>query len=114
MLRLHFKTGDLIIDHRSGLAPVRDLECLASEDEVRRLLLFALTNPTALDRLRRFWAHWNSEAWRVNVITDRQLIDRVARMTVNGPLAAFVVYDKPALNTSHLAAKLAIGHAAAK
>jgi len=114
MFRLHFPTGDLIIDHRSALAPVRNLHCLDSEDEVRRLLLLALNNPTALDRLRRFWAQWHSESWRVNVIKDRKLIDRVARMTVNGPLAAFVVHDKPALNTTHVAAKLSIGNPALK
>ncbi len=85
------------------------MHCLDSEDEVRRLLLLAHTSSTALDRLRRFWAHWHSESYRVNVINDRQLIDRVARMTVNGPLAAFVVFTKPALNTSHVAAKLVSG-----
>ena len=106
MLRLTFPAGDLIIDHRSALAPVRSLHCLDSEDEVRRLLLIALNNPTALDSLRRFFAQWNSEAWRVNVIKDRTLIERVARMTVNGPLAAFTVYNRPTLNTGHVAAKL--------
>lgn len=112
MLRLHFPTGDLIIDHRSALVPVRGLECLDSEDEVRRLLLLALSNPTAIDRLRRFFAQWNSEAWRVNVIKDRKLVERVAHMTVNGSLAAFVVYDQPTLNTVHLAAKLALADSA--
>ena len=107
MLRLTFPSGDLIIDHRSALAPVHSLHCLDSEDEVRRLLLIALTNPTALDALRRFFARWNSEAWRVNVIKDRTLIERVARMAVNGPLAAFAVYAKPMLNTDNVAAKLA-------
>ncbi len=114
MLRLHFPTGDLIIDHRAALAPVRRLHCLDSEDEVRRLLLLALTTSTALDRLRCFWAHWHSESYRVNVINDRKLIDRVARMTVNGPLAAFAVFPKPALNTSHVAAKLVSGAPAKK
>src|SRR2546423_13012061 len=107
MLRLNFPTGDLIIDHRAALAPVQALHCLDSEDEVRRLLLIALTTPNALDSLRRFFARWNSEAWRVNVIKDRTLIERVARMTVNGPLAAFVVYARPTLNTNDVAVKLA-------
>jgi hypothetical protein len=109
MLRLTFPTGDLIIDHRSALAPVQSLQCLDSEDEVRRLLLIALNNPTALDALRRFFARWNSEAWRVNVIKDRTLVERVARMTVNGSLAAFVVYDKRTLRVAHMASKLATG-----
>jgi len=106
MLRLTFPTGDLIIDHRSALAPVQSLHCLDSEDEVRRLLLMAITTPSALDALRRFFARWNSEAWRVTVIKDRTLIERVARMTVNGPLAAFAVYRKPMLNTDEVTSKL--------
>ena len=71
-----------------------------------RLLLVALTNPAALDALRRFWANWHSEAKRVNVIDDRKLIDRVARMTVNGPLAAFAVYDRHAVHPGDVALKL--------
>ena len=76
MLRLYFPNGSLLIGHRAALTPARGLSCLASEDEVRRLLLVALTNPAALEALRRFWANWHSESKRVNVIDDRKLIDR--------------------------------------
>lgn len=106
MLRLYFPNGSLLIDHRAALTPARSLSCLASEDEVRRLLVVALTNPTSLDALRRFWANWHSEAKRVNVIDDRKLIDRIARMTVNGPLAAFAVYDRHAVHPGDIAQKL--------
>jgi hypothetical protein len=106
MLRLHFATGDLMIDHRAALAPARSLACLDSEDEIRRLLLLALTNPTALHRLRRFWADWHSESHRVTAIDDRRLIDRVARMAVNGPLAAYVVHNRPSMHPAHVAQKL--------
>jgi hypothetical protein len=106
MLRLYFPNGSLLIGHRAALTPARSLSCLASEDEVRRLLLVALTNPAALEALRRFWANWHSESKRVNVIDDRKLIDRVARMTVNGPLAAFAVYDRHAVHPGDVALKL--------
>jgi hypothetical protein len=94
MLRLYLPTGNLIIDHRAVLAAAPTLSCLDSEDEVRRLLVIALGNPAALDALRRFWANWHSESNRVSAINDRKLIDRVARMTNGGPLAAFMVYDR--------------------
>src|SRR5438105_338971 len=110
MLRLYFPNGSLLIGHRAELTPARSLSCLASEDEVRRLLLIALTNPASLEALRRFWANWHSEAKRVNVINDRKLIDRVAPMTVNGPLAAFAVYDRHAVHPGDVALKLSAQH----
>ena len=113
MLRLYFPNGSLLIGHRAALTPARSLSCLASEDEVRRLLLIALTNPAALEALRRFWANWHSEAKRVNVIDDRKLIDRIARLTVNGPLAAFTVYDRHAVHPGDVAQKLSAQRQAA-
>jgi hypothetical protein len=112
MLRLYLPTGNLIIDHRAAFIPVPTLTCLESEDDVRRLLVIALGNPTSLHALRRFWANWHSESKRVVQIKDRVLIDRIARMAIDGPLAAFVVYDRDALHSGTVVRKAALRRAA--
>src|SRR5438067_4530657 len=103
MLRLYLTTGTVLIDHRASLAPAQTVGCLESEDEVRKLLLNALSDRTALDPLRRFWAKWRSK--RVDAVSDRMLIDWIARMTVRGPLVAFLISDRRTLLLDDVAEK---------
>jgi hypothetical protein len=114
MLRLHFPNGDLLIAHRAVLTPMRSLKCLDSEDEVRRLLLAALMNSATLERLRQFWMRWELDASRLTRLSDRRLIDRVARMAVQGPLAAFVVHNRPIAKSELVARSLASSHVTKK
>lgn len=66
---------------------------LASEYEVRRRLLVALYDPALLGALRRALDDWRGDGARTTKDGDRALIDRVALMTRNGTLIAYVAAD---------------------
>jgi hypothetical protein len=102
-LQIRAGTDTLLIGHRAAFG--RGLTCLDSEDEVRRRLLLAMADPRALDSLRAFWARHQFDTRRITHTTDRALIDRVARTTVRGVLAACVLPDaQPALSEQALSA----------
>ena len=92
-LRLRAGADTLLIGHRATFGHGRGLCRLESEDEVRRRLIQAMSDPCSLDALRAFSARYNFDTRRITHTTDRVLIDRVARMTVRGTLAAYVVPD---------------------
>jgi|GEM_PF-6571498 len=92
-LRLWTGADTLLIGHRAAFGYGRGMCRLDSEDEVCRRLIQALADPRALDSLRAFWARYQFDTRRITHTTDRVLIDRVAQMTVRGPLSAYVVPD---------------------
>ena len=92
-LQIRTGTDTLLIGHRAAFG--RGLTCLDSEDEVRRRLIQAMADPRALDSLRAFWARYQFDTRRITHTTDRALIDRVARTTVRGVLAACLLPDAP-------------------
>ncbi|WP_159731284.1 TNT domain-containing protein [Methylosinus sp. Ce-a6] len=96
ILRLRAGSETLILGPRAAFAAVagRDRGALLSEYEVRRRLRIALADPETADALRRAFARWREEGARIREADDRALIDRVARMSRNGSLAAFVVADR--------------------
>ncbi|WP_024878095.1 hypothetical protein [Methylosinus sp. LW3] len=96
ILRLRTGSETLILGPRSAFAGLagRDRRALVSEYEVRRRLRLALADPEGADALRRAFALWREEGARIREADDHALIDRVARMSRNGALAAFVVQDR--------------------
>ncbi|WP_036293552.1 RES family NAD+ phosphorylase [Methylosinus sp. PW1] len=96
ILRLRTGSETLILGPRAAFAGLagRDRRALVSEYEVRRRLRLALADPEGADALRRAFALWREEGARIREADDRALIDRVARMSRNGALAAFVVQDR--------------------
>jgi hypothetical protein len=96
ILRLRTGWETLILAPRAAFAGVAGGDCgaLASEYEVCRRLRIALADPEGADALRRAFARWREEGARIREADDRALIDRVARMSRNGTLAAFVVVDR--------------------
>jgi hypothetical protein len=96
ILRLRTGSETLILGPRSAFAGLagRDRRALVSEYEVRRRLRLALADPEGADALRRAFALWREEGARIREADDRALIDRVARMSRNGALAAFIVQDR--------------------
>jgi hypothetical protein len=66
---------------------------LSSEYEVRRCLTIALHDPAIANNVRRSFGQWTNDGHRIQEANDRSLIDRVARMTRNGTLIAFVIAE---------------------
>jgi len=96
ILRLRTGWETLILGPRAEFAGVAGGDCgaLVSEYEVRRRLRIALADPEGADALRRAFGRWLEEGARIREADDRAVIDRVARMSRNGTLAAFVVADR--------------------
>ncbi|MBG0809498.1 hypothetical protein IY145_08910 [Methylosinus sp. H3A] len=96
ILRLRTGSETLILGPRAEFASFAALAggALASEYEVRRRLRIALADPEGADALRRAFGRWREEGARIREADDRALIDRIARMSRNGTLAAFVVADR--------------------
>ncbi|CAN2534896.1 hypothetical+protein [Methylocapsa aurea] len=92
ILRLRAGSETLILGPRAAFAGVAG-GALVSEYEVRRRLRIALADPEGADALRRAFGRWREEGARIREADDRALIDRIARMSRNGTLAAFVVAD---------------------
>lgn len=68
---------------------------LASEDEVCRMLSAVLADPARLEELRRAWLLWEGDGPLINSHSDRTIVGRLARLTVNGPLLACIAPDTP-------------------
>ena len=68
------------------------LYCLDSETDIRQRLTVALQDPGSREAIRRFWAHWQSDA-RLAGVKDHSIVDRIARMGVRGPLIVLLVVD---------------------
>ena len=92
-LRLRTSTETVVIGLRAALGAGNTLCRVETEEEMRRWLIEALADSVALDSLRRFWARWHGEPIRVDVTTDRMLIDRVISAALHGPLSFYVVPD---------------------
>jgi hypothetical protein len=92
ILRLRAGTVTLLIGPRASAGNFGGRLGLDSEAEIQRRLIQALQEPESSAALRRFWAHWQGDA-HLSRITDRSIIDRVARMAVRGPLIVLVVTD---------------------
>jgi hypothetical protein len=94
IVRLHYGTSVLTIASRSAFVH-EHASCLESEEAVRSELLRAFGDPAARDALRRFWSPWQLDAHRLPARTDRNVLDRLALMTVHGPMAAYLESSDP-------------------
>lgn len=92
-LRLRSTTDAMIIGFRSAFGGGNELCRLDSDDEIRRRLIEAFVDNTALEQLRRFWAIWESDSFRIDAMDDRLLIDRIAIAIQRGQLAMYLVPD---------------------
>src|SRR5262249_46755849 len=92
MLRLRAGTATLIIGPRSSAGHEGLEYCLQSEDDIRLRLLHALNDPAGREAIRRFWGHWQSDI-RLPGVKDRSIVERIARLSVRGPLIAILVID---------------------
>jgi hypothetical protein len=92
MLRLRAGTATLLIGPRSAAGVHGGRYCLDSETDIRQRLTLALQDPASREAMRRFWAHWQSDA-RLTRVKDQSIVDRIARMGVGGPLIVFVAVD---------------------
>lgn len=93
ILRFRTSADILVIGPRAAFGLGHHLSGLISEDDVRRRLTQSLVDPASRDAIRRFWGHWQSDSIRITIVSDQDLIDRIAMMTVRGPLAAHVTLD---------------------
>jgi hypothetical protein len=98
ILRIRTSPDTMLLGPRAAFGRGGDF-ALESEEEIRRRLIRALADPASLDALRRFWGQWQSEASRVLVLSDRDLIARVATLAARGPLAAYVARDASVTHT---------------
>jgi hypothetical protein len=92
MLRLRAGTATLLIGPRSAAGMHGGRYCLDSETDIRQRLTLALQDPASGEAMRRFWAHWQSDA-RLAGVKDHSIVDRIARMSVRGPLIVILVVD---------------------
>jgi hypothetical protein len=92
MLRLRAGTATLLIGPRASAGVHGSRYCLDSETDIRQRLTLALQDPASREAIRRFWAHWQSDA-RLAGVKDQSIVDRIARMSVKGPLIVFLVVD---------------------
>jgi hypothetical protein len=92
-LRLRTGADTLLIGHRSAFGYGRGLSRLESEDEVRRRMIQAMADGSALQSLRLFWSRLQFDTRNVTHTEDRILIDQVVSLTMRGPLAAYLVPD---------------------
>ena len=92
MLRLRAGTATLLIGPRSAAGVHGGRYCLDSETDIRQRLTLALQDPASREAMRRFWAHWQSDA-RLAGVKDQSIVDRIARLGVRGPLIVFLVVD---------------------
>jgi hypothetical protein len=92
MLRLRTGTATLLIGPRSAAGMHGGRYCLDSETDIRQRLTLALQDPASGEAMRRFWAHWQSDA-RLAGVKDHSIVDRIARMGVRGPLIVILVVD---------------------
>jgi hypothetical protein len=92
MLRLRAGTATLLISPRSVAGIHGGRYCIDSETDIRQRLTLALQDPASREALRRFWAHWQSDA-RLAGVTDQSIVDRIAHMAVRGPLIVFLAVD---------------------
>ena len=92
MLRLRAGTATLLIGPRSSAGVHGSRYCLDSETDIRQRLTLSLQDPASREAIRRFWAHWQSDA-RLAGVKDHSIVDRIARMGVRGPLIVFLVTD---------------------
>jgi Na+-transporting methylmalonyl-CoA/oxaloacetate decarboxylase gamma subunit len=92
MLRLRAGTATLLIGPRSAAGMHGNRYCLDSETDIRQRLTLALQDPASREAMRRFWAHWQSDA-RLAGVKDQSIVDRIARLGVGGPLIVFVAVD---------------------
>lgn len=96
ILRMRVGWETLVIGPRADFSGLLDGnpstgDPLTSEYEIRRCLLIALYDPAISEQLRRAIGHWTGDAYRVQTLSDRALIDRIAYMARSGMLIAFVV-----------------------
>ncbi|HET9903877.1 MAG TPA: hypothetical protein VFQ27_09285 [Xanthobacteraceae bacterium] len=89
ILRLPGPADTLLIGHRAIFRHPRDLSVQLPEDAVRRLLSARGADWSNLAALRQFWQPWQYDPLRTNVNT-RDLVDRVATLTANGTLQAYI------------------------
>ena len=92
-LRIRAGADTLVIGHRGAFGRGDGATELDSDEEVRRRLIQAMSDQSALESLRRFWARLQFDTRQITHTSDRALIDRVAAMTRHGPLAAYLVPD---------------------
>jgi hypothetical protein len=92
MLRLRAGTATLLIGPRASAGVHGGLHCLDSETDIRQRLTLALQDPASREAIRRFWGHWQSDA-RLAGVKDHSIVERIARMSVRGPLIVFLVVD---------------------
>lgn len=92
MLRLRAGTATLLIGPRATAGVHGGRYCLDSETDIRQRLTLSLQDPASREAMRRFWAHWQSDI-RLAGVKDQSIIDRIARMSVRGPLIVFLVTD---------------------
>jgi Tuberculosis necrotizing toxin len=92
MLRLRAGTATLLIGPRASAGVHGSLYCLDSETDIRQRLTLSLQDPASREAIRRFWAHWQSDA-RLAGVKDQSIVDRIAHMGVRGPLIVLLVTD---------------------
>lgn len=93
ILRLRTSTDTLVIAFRSALGVTHEMCRVESDEDMRRCLLEALRDPAAMEQLRRFWAVWHCEPVRIDTVSDRDLVERVAHATRRGAMVAYLVPD---------------------
>jgi len=81
MLRLRAGTATLLIGPRSSAGVHGSRYCLDSETDIRQRLTLSLQDPASHEAIRRFWAHWQSDA-RLAGVKDQSIVDRIAHMGV--------------------------------
>jgi hypothetical protein len=92
-LRIHAGADTLLIGHRAAFGHGDGAIELTSDEDVRCRLIQAMSDRSALDSLRRFWARLQFDTRQITHTSDRALIDRVVAMTRHGPLAVYLVPD---------------------
>jgi hypothetical protein len=70
---------------------------LASDEQVRRVLVEALADPDDMKKLRVFWSQWSGDGQRYVYQSDRSIIDRLADKMLHGPLAIIIYRDETQL-----------------
>jgi hypothetical protein len=92
MLRLRAGTATLLIGPRSAAGEHGSRYALDSETDIHQRLTLSLQDPASREAIRRFWAPWQSDA-RLTRVKDHSIVERIARMSVRGPLIVFLVVD---------------------
>jgi hypothetical protein len=83
----------LMIGPRAVFARTQQPKALSSQDEIRRQLVMAMSDPGDLATLRQFMNRWQLDTQGLIRQKDRAVIDRIAHAATRGSLAAVVVPD---------------------